>query len=356
MVLGLVPSINLGRTLTHEHFELDYTSFYKSPPQNVKTFMEDKITLRNAGLVKQYLKKNRSKFGIFTYGCKYNLSLDVETRPSIMREMSLYHQWGGGSVVENTSYGLKRNVSLMIKVQQETSVNIIAGTGYYLASVQFPSVLNMSKESMYDVMFTELTSGCVDYPEVKCGFIGEVASDWPIHDFEKRAIQATAEVQSVLKCPVTFHPGRSPKAPFEIIRIFQEAGGDVRKAVMSHLDRTIPDPEVLLTFAESGAYCQQDLFGTECSHYQFHSTYDMPSDAQRIDRIKLILEDGRADQILISHDIHTKHRLMDFGGHGYSHILNNVLHKMLTKGISQETIDKITIENPKNWICYEQHS
>jgi len=44
-----------------------------------------------------------------------------------------------------------------------------------------------------------------------------------------------------------------------------------------------------------------------------------------------------------------------FGGHGYSHILNNVLPKMKVKGVSQATIDNITIENPKTWLAYKQN-
>jgi len=57
-----------------------------------------------------------------------------------------------------------------------------------------------------------------------------------VSDFERRAIIATGEVQAQLGCPVSFHPGRHPEAPFEIIRLYQEAGGDVKKAVMSHLE------------------------------------------------------------------------------------------------------------------------
>lgn len=58
-------------------------------------------------------------------------------------------------------------------------------------------------------------------------------------DFEKRSIRATAEAQAQLRCPVSFHPGRDPSIPAEIIRIYEEAGGDSRKAIMSHLDRTV---------------------------------------------------------------------------------------------------------------------
>ena len=54
---------------------------------------------------------------------------------------------------------------------------------------------------------------------------------------EKKVLQATAVAQEASGCPVIIHPGRNVKSPFEIIRILQEAGGDVGKTVMSHLDR-----------------------------------------------------------------------------------------------------------------------
>lgn len=73
---------------------------------------------------------------------------------------------------------------------------------------------------------------------------------------------------------------------------------------------TIHDIDVLLEFAATGVYCQFDLFGTECSYYQLNPTVDMPSDAERINRIVKMVENGLEDQILMSHDVHTKHRLV----------------------------------------------
>lgn len=74
---------------------------------------------------------------------------------------------------------------------------------------------------------------------------------------------------------------------------------------------TIHDIDVLLEFAKLGSYCQFDLFGTEISFYQLCTEMDMPSDAQRMDRIVRLVEEG-FDRITISHDIHTKHRLVHF--------------------------------------------
>lgn len=43
---------------------------------------------------------------------------------------------------------------------------------------------------------------------------------------------------------------------------------------------------------------------------------------------------------------------INFGGHGYGHIINNVFPKMLIKGFTQEEIDTITKTNPKTWLSY----
>lgn len=172
-------------------------------------------------------------------------------------------------------------------------------------------------------------------------------------DFEKRAIQATGIVQSQLNCPVSFHPGREKCAPDEIVRQYLEAGGRANKCVMSHLDRTILDLDDLLEFAKSGVYCQFDLFGTECSYYQLNPIVDMPSDAERMKHIVGLCANGLEDQILMSHDVHTKHRLISFGGHGFGHIINNILPRLKTKGLTDAQIDKITIENPARWLQFE---
>ena len=73
---------------------------------------------------------------------------------------------------------------------------------------------------------------------------------------------------------------------------------------------TLPEKEDLLEFSKFACYCQFDLFGTECSFYQLSTEVDMPSDAERLDRIKILCEEGKLDKVLMSHDIHTKHRLV----------------------------------------------
>jgi len=75
---------------------------------------------------------------------------------------------------------------------------------------------------------------------------------------------------------------------------------------------TLLKNENLLEFSNLGTYCQFDLFGIECSLYQLNFATDMPSDAQRMDKVVSLIEAGKEDRVLVAHDIHTKHRLVRF--------------------------------------------
>lgn len=96
----------------------------------------------------------------------------------------------------------------------------------------------------------------------------------------------------------------------EIVNIIRDAGGNVSKTVMSHLDRTIFEYEGLVELAKTGCILEHDFFGIEVSHYQNNLSVDFLSDAQRIHRIKHLIDNGFADQLVIAHDVHTKHRLV----------------------------------------------
>lgn len=192
-----------------------------------------------------------------------------------------------------------------------------------------------------------------DGSDIKCGMIGEIGCSDTITPTEKKSLQATAAAQVQLGAPVIIHPGRTPEAPMEAIRILQEAGGDINKTVISHLCRCNSNHDQLLELAGTGCFLEYDQFGCEVSYYQPSPQQYMQSDAQRIDDIKMLVTEGYADKILVAHDIHTRHRLVKYGGHGYAHVNVNAIPKMLDRGISQEVINKIQIENPKSWLTFK---
>lgn len=343
-VCGLVEPSSLGRTLTHEHLFMEFGPVFVPAKAEEKSLETCDFTMPNLGWIRQN-----------PYSHKKNLYLNSEeSKAAVMKEMGQYKKYGGGTIVENTSYGITRNVNFLREISLKHGINIVAGAGYYHSGTQKKETLGISVEEMSKSIIRELTTGCEEAPDIKCGHIGEIGCNWPLHEFERRSLQASGETQESLGCPVMIHPGRHPDAPEEILRIYTESGGDAKKMVMGHLDRTIHDLGALAEFASLGTFCEYDLFGTEVSYYQLATYIDMPSDAQRIQRIKHLVESGFEDKILIAHDIHTLHRLEAYGGHGFCHIFKNVVPKMLERGLTQEVVDKILISNPSSWLSFSK--
>uniref|UniRef100_A0A5F8AJR2 N-acetyltaurine hydrolase n=1 Tax=Macaca mulatta TaxID=9544 RepID=A0A5F8AJR2_MACMU len=329
-VLGLVEPSKLGRTLTHEHLAMTFDCCYCPPPPCQEAIAKEPIMMKNL----YWIQKN-------AYSHKENLQLNQETE-AIKEELLYFKANGGGALVENTTTGISRDTQTLKRLAEETGVHIISGAGFYVDATHSSETRAMSVEQLTDVLMNEILHGA-DGTSIKCGVIGEIGCSWPLTESEKKVLQATAHAQAQLGCPVIIHPGRSSRAPFQIIRILQEAGADISKTVMSHLDRTILDKKELLEFAQLGCYLEYDLFGTELLHYQLCPDIDMPDDNKRIRRVRLLVEEGYEDRILVAHDIHTKTRLMKYGGHGYSHILTNVVPKMLLRGVTTKTYECIRV-------------
>ncbi|XP_067034374.1 phosphotriesterase-related protein-like [Acropora muricata] len=342
-VLGSIAPSALGRTLTHEHIKMDYKCCLQSPwrKSDAKRMTNCEFTLSNLGWIRQN-----------PYSHLFNLAMGDEPFEDMVKELNLFKQEGGQSIVEATTVGISRDVEFLAEIASVTGLNIIAGTGYYLDHTLPPDVKAASVEELSKSMVKELTEG-VDGTTIKCGVIGEIGCSWPLTSAERNSLLAAAEAQFKTGAPLLIHPGRNEESPIEIVRILQEAGADIKKTVMSHLDRTVFDQSKLLELASEGIYLEYDLFGIEVSYYQSNVAVDFMNDAQRIQNIKFLASEGYADKIVIAHDVHTRHRLVKYGGHGYAHIQINVIPKMLTRGISQDVIDKIQIFNPQAWLSFK---
>lgn len=112
----------------------------------------------------------------------------------------------------------------------------ISHTPRWKLFVPISQMCHLFFHKLTDIIVSEVLHGA-DGTEIRCGVIGEIGTSWPITESEKKVLRATAHAQTQLGCPVIIHPGRDTAAPGEVIRILQEAGGDISKTVMSHLDR-----------------------------------------------------------------------------------------------------------------------
>lgn len=339
-VRGGISPETIGITYTHEHLCLDFQVSYLQPPAADMDKTNWPFTLPHLGWIRQN-----------PYYHYPNLFLN-DVQEDVLNEVITFKTNGGSCIVENTNRGILRDVTYLKHASERSDVHIVAGAGYYVGKSHPVDMDSKSVECLRGEIVSELTVGC-DGTDIRAGVIGELGCMWPLMANERKVLQAAAAAQIETGAPVIIHPGRNPKAPEEILRVLQEAGGDVSRTVISHLDRTMDTDSDLLELASLGCYCEYDMFGIEVSHYQLNDYIDMPSDAERIRRIRVLVEEGFGHQVVIGHDIHTKHRLVNYGGHGYSHILVNVVPKMLKRGLTQQHIDDILIHNPRRWLTWK---
>ncbi|CAD5120735.1 DgyrCDS9295 [Dimorphilus gyrociliatus] len=330
-VTGLIEPTTLGITLAHEHLYMEYPMLLEETENS-----HIPMTLENYGWISRNPWQHIPNLKLF----------DVE---AVKADLMDFKKFGGSAVVECTTKGLKRDIQAVKKISEETGVKVVAGAGYYVDSAHPPEMIGMSVEDIAESIKEEVLVG---YDGVKCGLIGEIGCSWPLTDAERKVLKGAAIAQADLGCGVSIHPGRNHRAPMEIIRILSEAGCNIDKVVISHIDRTVQDYCTLMDLLDTTCYLEYDLFGVEVINYPLDETIDFLSDSQRVAYIKRLVDDGFADKIVVAQDIHTLHRLKKYGGHGFCHILENIVPKMLVRDISRDAINQILISNPANWLLF----
>ena len=313
-------------------FLIDFSCMFTPPADASQQHIADEpIALGNLGWVRYNWFSNHDNL----------LLQDEETA---IAETLLYKRAGGGTIVDATTIGIGRNPLALTRVARATGLNVVMGAGYYVDLAHPPGMDGLTEPDLHRQIVDEIVTG-VDDTGVKAGMIGEIGCTWPLTDNERKVLTAAAGAQRETGAAILIHPGRHERAPAEILEVLSEAGAEIGRTVMGHLDRTLFDFDGLARLAESGCYMEYDLFGNESSFYPL-ADIDMPSDAQRMDAIKRLADEGYTERLVISHDICTKHRLVAYGGHGYAHILEGIAPRLKKRGLSDEDIHSILVANP----------
>ncbi len=110
--------------------------------------------------------------------------------------------------------------------------------------------------------------------------------------------------------------------------------------------------ETRIELLDAGCYVEYDIFGTEGWYPPEAAVADehLPNvlnDVGRVREIADLIERGYLRKILISHDICYKIQLACWGGPGYAHIVENVIPLMRVYSYSEESINTLIINNPK---------
>jgi phosphotriesterase-related protein len=333
-VVGTIDPAKLGRTLMHEHLLCDL----RTPEARKINEPDEDITLKNVWGINYGRKANRSQ-------------MVLNLKDVAIAEMEAMRDLGGNSVVELTCGGIRPDPKGLRDISLGTGVNIVMGCGYYVEEYQDPANRERTPDDFAREMIAQVMEGAWG-TDVRAGVIGEIGTQNPWTELEKRVMRGAVMAQLETGAALNIHPGRREDLPLEIATTIEDWGAELSRTVISHIDRTIFDLDGLLRLAETGVVLEFDMFGVENTYYPLKESVDMPNDGMRLRLIRGLLDHGYLDQVVISHDIDCRTRLINFGGHGYGHIFENVVPLMKARNFSDAEIDGILIDNPRRLLTF----
>ena len=313
-VLGPIVPDDLGATLMHEHLLCDI----RHPSQRKPDDLGPELALDNVWAINYGTAK----------GAARNYLLDA--RDVAADEVRRMVAAGGRAIVDLSSGGLGPDPIGLVEIARASGAHVILGCGHYVHDYQDPANATRTIEDLAEEMVESIEDG-VWGTDVRAGIIGEIGCSAPWTSQEQRVMQAAVLAQRQTGAALNLHPGRHPDQPQEAADFIRVKGGRMDRVIVSHIDRTIFDADRLNRLAD----------------------IDMPNDAVRLRAMRGLIERGHLGQVLISHDICYRSRLVRWGGHGYGHIFTNVVPLMRRRGFSEREIDVILVDNPRRLLTIE---
>jgi phosphotriesterase-related protein len=332
-VLGPIAPAALGVTLPHEHLLIDFSVMFAEPATaRDRARAREPVGLANLAWVRQHFNANLD-------------NLQLQDEALARDEILLFKEAGGRTVIDPTPRTLARNPAALARLARATGLHIVMGAGYYVAASHPPGMDARTEDALAREMIADVTVGVGD-TGVRAGLLGEIGTTHPCARNEEKVLRAAVTAQRETGAPLMIHPGRHPAMPLALAELVRRAGGDLQRTIMCHLCRTIADVRAVIDLARTGLWLEYDLFGTENSYYPYNPSFDMPNDGGRMAHVLALIEAGHGDQLLLSHDIAYKTSLVAYGGHGYHHLLVNVVPRLRAKGVDDAGIRRLLVENP----------
>jgi len=244
---------------------------------------------------------------------------------------------GVTALVECSTVGVGRNLQVLLSLADATSIHIIAPTGVYRDAYIPETLREISEHDLAELWTTELTEG-IERTSIRAGFIKLAMSDDGPTALEIRNLKAAVKASENTGAVIASHTigGKVARKEMDVL---EEAGLDLQRFIWIHA-QTEPDISILEEATRRGAYVELDSVGAP------HQ-----SQTELLETTIALIEAGFADHLLLSHDAgwyNPAHSdgLPEEGFRGYTALARDFLPELLKRGISEEQVRLITVNNP----------
>jgi predicted metal-dependent phosphotriesterase family hydrolase len=255
-------------------------------------------------------------------------------------EIGAFRAAGGTCLVDQTPGGAGRDPLGLRRISARTGVAIVTGCGWYTEPF-YPPGDDLVRRSAADIaaaLVREITEG-LDGTDVRPGIIGEIgASQGWISPVEERVHRAAARAQIATGLPLATHTLYHATGGAQM-SLFDEEGVDPARVCIGHCD-TFPSLDYCASVARWGGYVSIDNVGHQAGEHE--------AEVRRL--VLDLIEAGHAERLLLSQDVGQVSELRSRGGRGYTYLAETFLPALREAGVPEETIQTITVENPRRWL------
>jgi phosphotriesterase-related protein len=256
---------------------------------------------------------------------------------------------GVDTIVDPTVIGLGRYIPRIQRVAARTDLQIVVATGVYTYNdvpMYFhftgPGTALDGPETMVDMFVRDITEGIAG-TGVKAAIL-KCATDLPgVTPGVERVLRAVAQAHRTTGVPITTHTHAHSRRGLEQQRIFAEEGVDVSRVIIGHSGDTT-DLEYLEELIAAGSYLGMDRFGLD----------NILPFADRVDTVARLCEHGYAERMVLAHDascyidwLPETALPVALPNWHFLHIHNDVLPALRQRGVTDEQITTMLVDNPR---------
>jgi phosphotriesterase-related protein len=258
----------------------------------------------------------------------------------IAREVGAFRAAGGSCLVDLTVRGVGRDPVWLRRLAARTGLHLVLSTGWYRESF-FPPDARIDRRTIDDLadeLVTEIERG-VDGTGIRPGIIGEIGTDhsW-VTPLEDRVHRAAARAAAATGLSLVTHSLGS-RVGLAQLDLFEDEGLAPSRVVIGHAD-SVPELGYQLALLERGTNVCFDLIGHPDPRIAC-------PEADLVAMIVALVARGYSRQLLVSQDVAGDAQLTANGGNGYAYLPVRFLPRLRANGITDETIEQMTVSNPR---------
>jgi phosphotriesterase-related protein len=257
---------------------------------------------------------------------------------------------GVDSIVDLTVIGLGRYIPRIQRIAAQTELNIVVATGVYTYNdvpfyfhYQGPGTVLGGEELMVDMFVKDIREGIAD-TGVKAAILKCATDIQGVTPGVERVLRAVAQAHRQTGVPISTHTHSPTERGLEQQKIFLEEGVDLSRVVIGHSGDTT-DIDYLEKLIDNGSYIGMDRFGIDVL---------LPFE-DRVNTVAKMCERGHAKKMVLSQDASC---FMDalpeaavpvmLPNWNYLHIHNDVIPALKQRGVTDEQIKTMLVDNPRS--------